>query len=44
MTDFEPLVLSLQCYCEDNGLKIQTSLKTLVSKNATAWCLIKTSQ
>ena len=41
---FAPLVLAaLKCCCADNGHKMQTSFKTLVSKNAATWRLHQTS-
>ena len=41
---FEQLVLAaLNCYFGDNGHKMQTSFKTLVSKNAATWRLYQTS-
>ena len=40
---FGPLVLAaLKCYCGDNGHKMQTNLKALVSKNAATWRLRQT--
>ena len=37
-----PLVLAvLKCYFGDNGHKMQTTFKTLVSKNAAKWRLYK---
>ena len=42
--DFGPLVLAaLKCYFGDNRQKMQTSFKTLVSKNAATWRLHQTS-
>ena len=39
-----PLALAaLQFYCVDNGYKMQTSFKTLVSKNTATWQFHQTS-